>query len=353
MNDSDSGLSQDEALELQKVRIRQEMQEEITSWAKKRFATLGIIVAVLGFFGLSTVLHQSLQILVTKPVDRELVKLDTAKERANEVTARLRVLTQDVEEKGRQAQRAAADASIKIKELEANIEDSRKAAAEIQTKYNYISGGMSRVSNDIFELASEISEEERRLKAEIRKASRTLTALGKLSTSIAEAFPTSDVDDALDQFRSDVNTINYEHIDELNRINEIRSFNIVYYVDGADEDATAHAVVRALKSEGYRAAVWYAQGGDRRHVIEEISSEFGDIADVLETSVKGIVIHPEHEDVASEIEQLLSTKFKLNDMPSVARSLHPADIHLSYDQGRKSFDADKIILIYSLAPGGT
>src|SRR3546814_775092 len=66
MTSANMPISDAKALELQRILVPQEMQDEIISWAKKRFAMLGLAAAVLGFFGLSTVLNQSLQILVTE-----------------------------------------------------------------------------------------------------------------------------------------------------------------------------------------------------------------------------------------------------------------------------------------------
>src|SRR3546814_2384793 len=71
MTSANTPISDAKALELQRILVLQEMQDEIISWAKKRFAMLGLAAAVLGFFGLSTVLNQSLQILVTKPRSEE------------------------------------------------------------------------------------------------------------------------------------------------------------------------------------------------------------------------------------------------------------------------------------------
>lgn len=360
MSDAGNSLSKDETRELQKLKIRQEMQEEITSWAKKRFAVLGIVAGVLGFFGISTVLHESLQILLTKPVNEAIEKfeeakgkLDQAREQAREKIIELSLLSKNVEDQGRNAQQAAADAEIKIRELSANIDDGRKEAVEIQEKYNNIRDSMSRVSNDVFELASGISEEERRLKAEIGRASESLTALEKLSVAIARSFGDSRVNMALDTFQLESDAINGKYIEEFKRIDKVRNFNVVYYIDGAEGDETAQAVVRALKSEGYRAAVWYAQGSDRSDIINEISGEFGDISDVLKENLSGMVIDPKHDDIAGEIERLLSSEFHIKGLSSVRRPLQPAQMHLSYDQGRKSFETDKIILIYSFADGGT
>src|SRR3546814_14591941 len=100
---------------------------------------LGLAAAVLGFFGLSTVLNQSLQILVTKPVERELVKLDDAKERASAVNAELAVLSSDVEQKGNQAQEAAEAATQQIGELAENIETAVRTAKENLDKYDHTS----------------------------------------------------------------------------------------------------------------------------------------------------------------------------------------------------------------------
>lgn len=353
MEDTDARISSERVLELQKMLIRQEMQEEIVSWAKKRFAVLGVACAVLGFFGLSTVLNQSLQVLVTKPVERELLKLDEAKERASSVIAELTVLSSDVEEKGRKAQAAAETATQKIDELESNIKLASESAVQILEQYSHIRAGMSRVSDEIFGLASSIAEDENLLRIEIRKTSQTLNALERLSTAVAESFRSTQVDAALTSFRSDMNTIQADYVLSLDHLARIRSFNIVYYINRPEDDETAQAIVRELKSAGYRAAVWYAQSGERQAVVEEIAGEFGDIADLLQGHSSGIVSDPRHQDVVAEIESLLSAKFKTIAPASFSRPLQPAEQHLSYDQGRKSFDADKVILIYALGPATT
>jgi len=353
MSDTSPRLSQEEALELQRIRIRQDMQDEITTWAKKRFAMLGLVGAVLGFFGLSTVMHQSLQMLVTTPVERELAKLDAAKERANQVTAELIVLSSEVEENGRRAQQAAADAATKIAQLESSIKSGTREAAEIRSQFGSIRSSMSRVSDNIFELASGITENEKHLEVEVWKASRSLAAIQQLSTSVAESFPSTQVEMALKQFQSDVSQINADYVSEYNRINQIRSFNIVYYVDQADNDQTAQAIVRELKSEGYRAAVWYAQGKSRDDIIEEISSEFGDIEDILKANPKGMVSDPAHQDITGNIEKLLSSQFQFKDTALVKRPLQPAPMHLVHGEDAKPFAADRIILIYSLDARGS
>jgi hypothetical protein len=329
------------------------MQEEITSWAKKRFAMLGVAAAILGFFGLSTVLNQSLQVLVTKPVERELMKLDEAKERASSVIAELSVLSSDVEQKGRKAQEAAEAATQKIDELESNIRIASESAVQILEQYTHIRSGMSRVSDEIFGLASSIAEDENLLRIEIRKTSQTLTALERLSTAVAESFRSTQVDAALSGFRTDMNAIQADYVKSLDHLSNIRSFNIVFYINRPEDDETAQAVVRELKGAGYRAAVWYAQAGERQAVVEEIAREFGDIADILQNHSSGIVADPRHEDVAAEIETLLSARLKTVAPSTFARPLRPADQHLIYDQGRKSFEADKIILIYALGPATT
>jgi len=350
MEDTETKISSERMLELERMLIRQDMQEEITSWAKKRFAMLGIACAVLGFFGLSTVLNQSLQVLVTKPVERELLKLDEAKERASSVIAELAVLSSDVEEKGRRAQEAAEVATQKIDELESNIKLASESAVQILEQYSHIRSGMSRVSDEIFGLASSIAEDENLLRIEIRKTSQTLNALERLSTTVAESFRSTQVDAALGGFRNDMNTIQADYVKSLDHLARIRSFNIVYYINRPEDDETAQAIVRELKGEGYRAAVWYAQAGDRQAVVDEIAGEFGDIADILQSHSSGIVVDPRHGDVASEIETLLSARFKTIAPGSFTRPLRPVEQHLIYDQGRKTFEADKVILIYALGP---
>jgi len=352
-------LSNEEAIELQKVRIRQEMQDEINAWAKKRFTMLGLIVGVLGFFGLSTVMHQTLQVVAKGPVEQELKeldsavnehlsRLDTARDRAIEVIAELAVLSRDVEEKGRLAQTAATAAAFKIAELESNISIVSRDADKIGEDFSGIRDGMSRVSADVFTLASGISKEEKRLRVEIDKTSRSLIAIEDLSTSVAEAYLSPQVEEALKRFKSEIYAINADYRSAIEHVNKIKTFNIVYYISRPEDEETAQAVVRALKSEGYRAAVWYAQGADKNAVIKEISGEFGGISDILETNERGVVSHPEHEDIASEIEELLSSRFKSAGHAPVKRPLQPAPIHLSHDKGKNTFSSDRVILIYSL-----
>src|SRR3546814_12237781 len=102
---------------------------------------LGLAAAVLGFFGLSTVLNQSLQILVTKPVERELVKLDDAKERASAGIAEVAVISSDVEQKGNQAQEAAEAGTRTMGEHEGNNKTAARNDRDIADKYDQISGG--------------------------------------------------------------------------------------------------------------------------------------------------------------------------------------------------------------------
>src|SRR3546814_21156734 len=89
MTSANTPISDAKALELQRILVLQEMQDEIISWAKKRFAMLGLAAAVLGLFGLSTVPTQSLQILVTKPVARAPATLDDATATATPATPAL------------------------------------------------------------------------------------------------------------------------------------------------------------------------------------------------------------------------------------------------------------------------
>src|SRR3546814_11156570 len=98
----------------------------------------------------------------------------------------------DVEQKGHQAQEAAEAATRKIGELEANIKTAARNAKEILDKYDHISGGMSRVSGDIFSLASNIREDEKRMRIEIEKTSAALSALESHNTAIASSFGATD-----------------------------------------------------------------------------------------------------------------------------------------------------------------
>ena len=360
MSNNNTDISKEEALELQRFRIRQEMQEEITSWAKKRFAMLGMVIAVIGFFGLSTVLQQSLQTLVTKPVDRELAKLDTAREEAAKVVEELRHISAQVEKTGQQAEAAAGEAATaaenaadKIKELDAGITDSNRRIAEIKGAFKGLQDSMRLVSGNVFDLASVSSDKETRLAAEILKANRMLGAMERLISTIAESFKTTQVEVALKQFSSDINAINADYVSEYNRINKIRTFNIVYYVDPTQDNTVAQATVEALKRAGYRAAVWFAQGKTRDAVIKEIAAEFGDISDILETNFKGMVAHPAHEDIARNVEELLSTTREMKDLASIRRPLRPTAIHLSSGRDKMPFEADRVILIYSIGDSGT
>ncbi|HEY9550542.1 MAG TPA: hypothetical protein VIR45_13680 [Kiloniellaceae bacterium] len=352
MTSANTPISDAKALELQRILVLQEMQDEIISWAKKRFAMLGLAAAVLGFFGLSTVLNQSLQILVTKPVERELVKLDDAKERASAVIAELAVLSSDVEQKGHQAQEAAEAATRKIGELEANIKTAARNAKDILDKYDHISGGMSRVAGDIFSLASSIREEEKRLRIEIEKSSAALSAIQGLNTAIARSFGTTQVSSAVGDFEAKMDAINAHYLQSLDRLARIKTFNIVFYIRRNEDDQMAQAAVRHLLGQGYRAAVWYAEDGEREAAIQEIAGEFGDIADILQAHPSGIVSHPLHEDIAVEIGDLLATDVQAAsfDAKVYTRPLQPAPQHLSHDRGRKAFEADRVILIYSLGP---
>jgi len=363
MSDTTHHLSNEEIVELQKIRIRQEMQEEITSWVKKRFAVVGLVVGVLGFFGVSAILHQGLQVLVTERVERELAKLDNAKEKAAEVAAVMSFLSEDAEEKGRRAQDLAeaatkkfgqmeAEIRLKIDELESTTRVASESAVRILDQYAHIRSGMSRVSDELFNLASSMRQEEKLLKIELKKVSEMQSALHSLNTVIATSVRSAPVDSALKSFRFDTDTIEARYISSIDYLSKLRGFNIVYYIRRPEDDELAQAVVHELKSEGYRAAVWYAASGSRNEVIREIAGEFGDIADILQEHPSGIIVDPQHEDVAAEIEQLLSADFKADNLdPDVfIRQLQPIEQHLTYDQGRKSFEADKVILIYAIGP---
>jgi len=348
-------ISHERALELERLLLRQEMQEEITSWAKKRFAMLGIVAAILGFFGVSTVLHQSLQILLARPVEQELEKFEDVKERLDEARDQARdkiielsLLSANVEEQGRKAQAAAEAATQKIVELETSIATAAEKARDIAAKYEGISGGLSRVSGDLHSLATNIREEEKRLRVEVEKATAALGVVEEFNAAIAKASETPQLNTAFGAFQAKMDAIETNYRRSLERLARIKDFNIVFYISRREDDDVAQAIVRHLKGEGYRATVWYTVNGERQGAIEEISGEFGEITDILQAHPSGIVMDPQHEDVATEIEQLLSADSKVVGFQGdvFMHPLQPIKQHLS--EGQKTFDADKVILIYLL-----
>src|SRR3546814_14598169 len=97
-----------------------------------------------------------------------------------------------------------------------------------------------------------------------------------------------------------MDAINAHYLQSLDRLARIKTFNIVFYIRRNEDDQMAQAAVRHLLGQGYRAAVWYAEDGEREAAIQEIAGEFGDIADILQAHPSGLVPHPlpEHIPVA-------------------------------------------------------
>ena len=113
--------------ELEKLRIRQQMQEDITSWAKRRFAVMGVLIGVLGLFGLSTVIHQSVRLMTERPIQREVERVVKATDHAREIIFELDKLSEEATEAASQA-RDAATASKK------GLEEYQKALAALKTE---------------------------------------------------------------------------------------------------------------------------------------------------------------------------------------------------------------------------
>jgi hypothetical protein len=92
----------DRAYELEKIAILQELQSDIMTWAKKRFWLLFIAVSVLGIFGFTTLINQTissrLQPLITR-ANEEITRAKISAENATETTNSSEKLIKEATEK--------------------------------------------------------------------------------------------------------------------------------------------------------------------------------------------------------------------------------------------------------------
>src|SRR3546814_11111753 len=100
-----------------------------------------------------------------------------------------------------------------------------------------------------------------------------------------------------------MDAINAHYLQSLDRLARIKTFNIVFYIRRNEDDQMAQAAIRHLLGQGYRAAVWYAEDGEREAAIHELAGESGDIPDSLQAHPSGIARPPPHETTRTESRQ--------------------------------------------------
>jgi hypothetical protein len=343
--------------ELHRIKMMQELQTEISDWAKRRLTVFSVFVTILGFFGLSTVVSQTVQSIVNSPVQRQIEKLENAREDANKTTMELRLLSRDVSADGQQAAAAAKDASSKaeaigtrINELNDLVAKSEQAAKDIIQKYKSVETDLGSVALQVFDESQKGKLTEQMMAARVDSVKEMQQAMLDFVRYVSNNAGDAGMRQRALDLYNEISRIDDRYNRIVTDIQKRNAANIVIYVPkGSALEANAEMLEAQLRNAGYYSSVWHPFGGNKAEYQFDIARDFNNSIDrgaidnlVVFVPGKSKNISFYQRDIAS-IARLTSLDLKF-----VAQDIEPQDKHLR-KAGAERFAKDDVILVALLA----
>jgi DNA repair exonuclease SbcCD ATPase subunit len=277
----------DAVAELQRLKLMQDMQKELTDWAKSRLGWLSVSVAVLGFFGLSTVVNQAVQNLVSIPVQKQTEKLEEAREKAASTVIKLQYLSESVNKSGQDALAAANDARTKSREVEEKlaalqtlIDQAKTNITEAESQSKLVVSTYENVKNNISGVALSLFDKSRQQSLAEKKTAEHIEALEKKQSEIVAMVRGILLRDpqygpqSLDLIAR-LKEIDQEYQESLAKMNKRNSASIVLVAGKGDaNEKAAKSAEKFLQSYGYFASVIYPYGSSNKERIEDFERDF-------------------------------------------------------------------------------
>ena len=340
--------------ELEKLRIRQQMQEDITSWAKRRFAVMGVLIGVLGLFGLSTVIHQSVRLMTERPIQREVERVVKATDHAREIIFELDKLSEEATEAASQARDAATASKKGLEEyqkalaaLKTELRDIERQSDLLEERFGAASKNIKQVAAVIFEAATRQNITDRETEFEINKLSNHLIGLEKLVLGALKVRDSDQTAVLFETFQTNKGASAAAYDEERTKLYRNTDFNVVVYIQrGQGFERSANEAVAMLNRQGYRAAVWLAHGKDAASAAADVRTEFPNLVQELNETRRALIIHPSHSGIGEEIRGLLQGNEIFANLSVITANMKPVDRHLSTPNGT-SYRPENVILIYA------
>jgi hypothetical protein len=209
----------EEAYALQRIKVLQDVQDELLRWIKHRFWVVALLLAVLGFFGVNQ--------LARVFIEKELVKAQTE------------VL---------EAVKAAALAKKATDDAGTQTETYARTVGDLQSKAQAVDG-------QFLQVRQRIEEDSRNVKVGAQRDAQVLTdrvvRLEQLVGRVADASRASQ--EAVDAYRKDISAKQAAAQTEAKRFAENSEYRVTVYF-GEIHKAVAARAVDTLAAAGFKAS---------------------------------------------------------------------------------------------------
>ena len=163
-------LSNDELYALQKLKIQNELENEILSWLQSRFWFISIVTIVIGIFGIRALVRELVSSEIREAM-RASAEAQAAANSARESIKDLRTETENYKDLVNSASTAAEQVNIQLEELGSRIDsEGERSIAAAELKISAINHQVEELQN----LISKIAEDSGKSRAEVEASKHRL-----------------------------------------------------------------------------------------------------------------------------------------------------------------------------------
>lgn len=350
--------------ELQRLKLMQELQKDLTDWAKSRLAPLSIALAVLGFFGLKTVVDQNVMSLVNSkvdvPIQRQIQRTEAAIEKATDKVNQLSITNELVTKSGSDAQKAANDAFAKSKEiqqrlaeLQPQIDQANASVTEIEQRLTTVKSEAEIVRLRMTGWSYSVFDKFNQQSLTGRQVAERIAAFEKKQGEIAAAYQELVRNDPrlaerAASLQGRFKEIDRQYRDSIAKIDKRNSANVILMVGkGEANEKIARLAEKYLQSYGYFASVYYPYGTSRQDRWNDFEADFAGLK--VDASDTGPVIYmsdnlAERTFYEADIQSVFESN-KIAPVKVITRRFSPADQYLRRSDDER-FDPSNIIVCY-------
>jgi hypothetical protein len=377
-------IKTDDSTDLQRLKMLMQVQAELTSWAKRRFWIIVIVIAVLGTFGISTLLNNVIQTLVSgsvansiqreanfidRVVQKQLQIIDQAvvqyndrlndsiKNASEKVNAIDRAIG-EMERQGRQVQKLSEDVSGQLETLQGGINKAADASSKIAAQSKALQAKYGEYGKFVFDTINDANDRMQLLKAEIRYQSRMNDLMEDLLLRIGSSSANKDIRANLKQFDAERREQQASYEQFVRDFVENLSYRVVIYVQREEDSvaasgemspirADAEELASALRERGFRAEVWRPNGGTTSDALRsELLTDFGNIESVLDRHQgSALVANRADEPRAEQIKKVMASFPRFSAVPEAIEDLQPDQAYLQ-PLGLRAVKPKGVILLY-------
>jgi hypothetical protein len=367
--------------DLMKFKMLTQVQEELTTWAKRRFWIVVIVTAVAGTFGIPTLLTNVIQEAVSKNVndtvsretknivqatqlqldilnkaiDQSNSRLDGWIGKASQKMMDLDAATRNVEEQGAQARQLSTDLANQLVDLKASLKNAKSEADALTEQAKVRQAGYERL---IFGAIKEAGDKLALLREDTEYQGKVSALLQDLLLKVAAAPNDAHVRNLLADFKVKNQLLFAAHQEFVRTFNENQLHRVIIYVqrDGGDAgtmasetasaSSDAEALAGALRAVGFQAEVWRPNAGTTVEALKsDLTREFGGIEPLLGRYNAALVSNAESQEEALQVKRTMESFTRFKEVPVVIRSLQPSSVHLE-PVGTQAMKPESVLLLY-------